>query len=337
VSASIGQVSKLAGVSKTTVSRVLRGEDSVRAETRGKVLAVMRELEYVPSPAARALRSGDDLVAAGKKLCALVYGRDTQTADAFFAGVTRGAEKAAAEHGLCLLQSSWQESFDLSWPRMQALFSTAGLCGAVLAGNFRRDEVEAVMNHVGNVVIIDSPAPVGLAVGCAEVDYRDGCVQIFRHLLERGARRILVAAYKSPEHYFSSSVIDAVKIVRGDAERMEVIYADYSARAGYETVKKIFAGGCEYDAIWGNDEFALGALRALADLGIGVPAQVKVAGYDDIPHGPFTRPALTTVRVDKELLGYEGVRILIESAKRGHPRANLRTVVRSRLVVREST
>src|SRR3989339_1516404 len=113
---SINEVAKKAAVSRMTVSRVMRGSPSVSVETSKRVLRVMKEVGYVPSLAARAMRSKDNLRASGSVCCALVFGADVKAADGFFCDVARAAEEEAASNGLCLLQSHWQDRFGASWP-----------------------------------------------------------------------------------------------------------------------------------------------------------------------------------------------------------------------------
>ena len=108
----IQDVAQKAGVSSMTVSRVICGEGSVSPATRKRVLSVMQELGYVPSTAARAMRSKDKLRANSILCFALIFGADVKTAESFFCDVVKGAEQEAAAHGLCLLQSHWQDSFE---------------------------------------------------------------------------------------------------------------------------------------------------------------------------------------------------------------------------------
>lgn len=119
---SILDVAAKAGVSRMTVTRVLRSDSSVRPSTRARVMEAMQELGYVPSAAARALRSKDQVRGTGALCLALVFGSDTQVADGFFCDVARGAEQEAAANGLCLLQVHGQDTFTASWPRLQAVF-----------------------------------------------------------------------------------------------------------------------------------------------------------------------------------------------------------------------
>ena len=236
----ITQVAKIAGVSRMTVSRVMSESPSVRPETRQRVLEAMRELGYVPSPAARAMRSKDALVAGGNLCCALIFGADTGWSDGFFCDVARAAEAEAAAHGLCLLQCHWQESFEQSWPRLQSVVSMGRLCGAVLAGEFSGDEVVAICDNVDHVVVIDGPSPPGCAVGNVEADNVEGCNAALGHLLDQGARRLLVISGPYEGHYFARAMTDAAERVRHRCESLRVVTTGLSPERGYEVVRDPF-------------------------------------------------------------------------------------------------
>jgi len=333
---SVVEVAEKAGVSRMTVSRVIRGAGSVRPETRQRVLSAMKELNYIPSAAARAIRSKDQLRISGSLCCGLIFTAETYKADGFFADIARAAEYEAAKHGLCLLQTHLQEDFEASWPRLQAVFSIAGLCGAVLCGQFTREEVQAIEQHARHVVVVDSPLPAGTTAASVRPDNVGGCKLAVEHLVERGARRLLVMTGR-PGHYFSQAMAQAAEQVRSRCEVVEVVDADFTAERAREVVRELFRGGRPFDGLFGNDETAIGALAALGGLGVGVPEEVRVVGFDDIVHVSFTRPALTTVRVDRSLLGREAVKTLVEMVRGESELKNITKLIHATLIVREST
>ena len=102
-----------------TVSRVLRGEPTVKPETRAKVVEMMREMGYVPSAAAQSLRSKNHLTQSGAQLFALIFGRGTESSVTFFHDIVRGVERSASEFGLCPIHVTMQENRHDSWLRLQ--------------------------------------------------------------------------------------------------------------------------------------------------------------------------------------------------------------------------
>jgi len=166
-SVSIGLVAEKAGVSKMTVSRVIRGEGTVKEETKRRVISVMEKLGYVPSPAAQSLRSKDRLRSTGSRLFAAIFGSGTETAIDFFHDVLMGIERSAADFGLCPIQVHWQENIENSWPRLQNIFSIDSLCGALLVGQFDARDAERIQKRIKHLVAVDGPArmPPGSRAG----------------------------------------------------------------------------------------------------------------------------------------------------------------------------
>ena len=332
---SIERVAKLAGVSRMTVSRVLTSSGGVKEQTKKRVQTAMQKLNYVPSAAARALRSGDNLRATGALCFAIIFGIDTQVSDGFFCNVARGAEEAAVEHGLCPLQVHSQESLIQSWKRLQVALSIPGLCGALMCGEFKQEEVVALQQHLENIVIVDSPAPASLKVGSVEADNLGGCMIALEYLIEQKVERLLVLGGKEG-HYFTKATQMAVESCCDKFQKVHFSGAAFTNESGYIAVKELFADHIPFDGIFGNDEQCIGALRALADLNIQVPQQVRVIGFDDIPHACYTYPRLTSVSIDKTQLGRQAVQMLVEMIRNNNEAAQVKRIVRAKLVIRNS-
>jgi DNA-binding LacI/PurR family transcriptional regulator len=328
-------VAKEAKVSHMTVTRVLRGEGNVSEGRRVRVLKAMERLGYVPSPIKRGVRSKDRLRWSGGLCFALIFGAYTQVADEFFCAVTRGAEQGAAKNGLCLVQVHWQATEFESWPRMQPVLAMEGFCGAVLVGQFARHEIEKIMAHAGNVVVIDAPAPEDLPVGSVESENFRGCLLALEHLVKGGAKRILVLTGPA-DHYFSQIVAMAAQTFRGKGRTIDIMETDYSPGGAQTAVEKLWGEGKRYDGIFGNDEMAIGVMRGLADMKVDVPGEVRVVGFDDISYGAFSSPRLTTVSIDKHRLGFEAVETLVAMVRKEGKGEQIKKIIKAKLVVRES-
>jgi len=329
-------VARQARVSHMTVTRVLRNESAVRPATRTRVLTAMAKLGYVPSPIKRGIRNKDPLRWNGALCFALVFGAYTQVSDGFFAAVTRGAEQGAAANGLGLLQVHWQQTEADSWPRLQPVFALDGMCGAILVGQFTFPEMQRIVERAKNVVIVDGPAPADLPVASVESENFNGSLLALDHLRRRGAKRILVLTGPT-DHYFSKIMAQAAHAGRPRAGAVTVVATDYSSAGAEAVVKKLWSAGNRYDGIFGNDEIALGALRALADLNVRVPQEVRVIGFDDISYGAFSVPRLTTIGIDKQRLGYESVTTLVEMIRDGRSANPVKKIIKASLIQREST
>lgn len=331
---SITEVAKATGVSRMTVTRVMRG-DAVSDATRVRVLEAMASMGYVPSPAARAMRSKDRLVATQSGCFALVFGSDTQNSDEFFCEIARGAEHEAGVHGLCALHIHWLDDLAASWPRMQALLSAGGVCGAILAGQFSKRDVEVFSKALKNVVIVDGPAPADARVASIEAENVGGCELALKHLLARGNKELVVLSGPT-DHYFTGAMLQAVGNLKGEFRSVRVVNTNYTAQGGGEALRAVLRDGHAFDAVFGNDALCIGGMRALAESGLRVPDDVAVVGFDNISLSAHLKPSLTTVNIDKRRLGREAVNALVALVRDQHETTGLRTIIRAELVERES-
>jgi LacI family transcriptional regulator, galactose operon repressor len=315
MSVSIADVSKRAGVSTMTVSRVVRGHDSVSEKKRQKVMSAIKELGYLPSSVARSLRKKDRSLDNNQTCCCLIFGKETQIADAFFRDVATAAEKEAIKHGLCLLQTHWQESFEASYKRLTSISMVSGVCGLILAGQFSTEDITLARRYSKNIVIIDGPVPSGVNIASVQADYYSGSKIALEHLIDEGARRILVIAGPEKNHYFSKALKAATELYMNQCEKIDVIDSDLDMESGVKIVSDVFKNGKCYDAIFTNDEVGLGVLRGLSQIGLKSPKDVKVIGFDNISYSAYSTPSLSTIHIDKSMLGIEAVKSLVEQLK----------------------
>jgi DNA-binding LacI/PurR family transcriptional regulator len=332
---SIIEVAKRANVSRMTVTRVMRN-DSVREETRQRVLQAMRELGYVPSRAAQAMRSSDPLRSSQATCFALVFGVDTQKADDFFCEVTRGIERQASEFGLCALQVHWLEDLESSWLKMQTVLSIDGLCGVLLVGQFSSEDVNAIKKVNSNIVMVDGPVPTGTDVAGVESDNFGGCELALCHLLECNVKKPLILTGPK-EHYFSQSMMMALNKYRDKFESVEIINTDYTSDMARKCVNKLIYSKIEFDAVFGNDILCIGAMKALTEHYIKVPEEVKIIGFDNIPVCQYLTSSLSSIHIDKQRLGEEAVKALVDIVRNEKKADNIKLVINAELRKREST
>ena len=333
---SIAHVAERAGVSAMTVSRVLRSEASVRPETRARVVEIMREMGYVPSAAAQSLRSKNHLTQSGARLFALIFGRGTESSVTFFHDIVRGVEHSASEFGLCPIHVTMQENPHDSWLRLQTVLTISSLCGALLVGEFLQEDVYFVRDRARNVVIIDGPAPKGDRISSVESENLEGSFMALDYLIQIGCRRILILTVDR-EHYFARSMGAAAAARRSGDVQIEVLYNCLTSQDAQDIVLEQWKAGQRYDGIFTNDDFAVGALKALSELGVSVPEQVRIVGFDDILYASFAIPSLSSIRIDKFLLGAEAVRTLVALIESPERASIVKKMIQPSLVVRDST
>ena len=335
MSISIIDVAERANVSRMTITRVMRN-DRVRKETRERVLKAMQELGYVPSKAARAMRSSDALRSSLSTCFAMVFGVDTQKADEYFCELTRGIEKQASEFGLSAMQVHWQEDSATSWLRMQTVLGIDGLCGIIMVGQFSAKEIRTIKAVNSNIVLVDGPAPTGMKIADVESDNFDGSTQALKHLLESGVRRpIIITGPKS--HYFAKAMTEAAENFRDKFDFMQVINTDYSPEAAKATINRLVKSNIMFDGVFANDMSCVGAMKALGKLGIRIPEDIKIIGFDDIPICEYLTPSLTSISINKQRIGKESVKCLVDIVRNKTEGKAIKIRIKAELRKREST
>ena len=305
--ASITEVARLAGVSTATASRVVSASGyPVSPATRERVLEAARALDYVPNALARGrLKSRIPMVAV------IVH----DITDPYFAEIVRGVEDAAAAAGYLVITCSSERDAERERSYVRLLRSIRA-AAVVFAGSGMDDpELTAEMDRHLAAMKADGAAVVHLsphALGQADVgvDNAAGVAAMVAALVSLGHRRIGFLAgprslYVGRERLagYRRSLDDAGI----DYDDQLVVQTSFDVRGGALGVDTLLAAGAPVTAICcANDLLALGALQRLAELGIDVPGQVSVAGFDDISTAALTAPSLSTVRLPLREMGRLG-------------------------------
>jgi DNA-binding LacI/PurR family transcriptional regulator len=254
----------------------------------------------------------------------------------FFHDIVRGVERSASEFGLCPIHVTMQESRHDSWLRLQTILTINSLCGALLVGEFSEEDVYLVRERARNVVIVDGPAPKGDRIGSVESGNLEGSLMALDYLIQIGCRSILVLTVYQ-EHYFARSMTAAAAARRSPRVEIEVVYNCFTSQEARDMLVERWQAGRRYDGIFTNDDFAVGALKALSELQVSVPGQVKIVGFDDILYASFAIPSLSSIRIDKFLLGAEAVRTLVSLIESPERASSIKKTIQPSLVVRDST
>ena len=305
--ASITDVARLAGVSTATVSRVVSAAPyAVSSTTRARVLDAARALDYVPNALARGLlKSHIPLVGV------IVH----DITDPYFSEVVRGVEDAATPGGFLVITCSSdriaerENSYVRLLRSMRAatvIFAGSGLDDPAI--NEEMGKHVAAMRDYGAAVVHLSPHAEGEAdVG---VDNAGGIASMIAELVRLGHRRIaflagptsLYVACRRLEGYRRG--LAAAGITFDD--RL-VVSTGFNREGGALAVDTLLAGEARFSAVCAaNDLLALGALQRFSELGIAVPNEVSVAGFDDIQTAGLVAPALSTVRLPLHEIGRRG-------------------------------
>jgi LacI family transcriptional regulator len=326
----IKDVAREASVSVATVSRALNGHENVAEGVRKHVTEIANRLRYQPHAAARSLSS-----------------RRTQTIGVvlpdlygeFFSELIRGIDAVARARRQHLLVSSYHGHPE---EQGEALRAMRGRVDGLLVlspyadrPGFLTDNLPTALPAVLiNTHLPDATYPV------LSIDNFGGASAMVEHLAEAGHQRI--AFICGPEDNF-----DASERLRGyrtalakrlpDAQAVE-LPGDFGESSGYEAGKRILASKQRPDAVFAaNDMMALGCLYAFNEAEVKVPADIALAGFDDIPLARFVHPTLTTMRVSIAELGGLALTRLLQSIESEESQSSALQTLVPELIVRESS
>lgn len=332
MSVTIKDIAKKSGYSITTVSRALNGYDDVNIDTKEKIIATAQELGYYPN------RIAQQLVTKKTNTFA-VFTLDRETfQNQFITLLISGLmdELARDDYNLLLFPSQ----------KLQSAAEVAGMCrqrgvgGVVIMGLRMSDPViEDLPNTNFPTVLVDVPIQ-GRRAGYVSTDNIAGGVQAVAHLAELGHKEIGFINGHG-EAWVSRQRLSGYKQGLSNNKltfKPSLVYeGDFSKESGYQGAQTLIKKNPELSAIFvASDLMAVGALEGLGALGVRVPEDVSIIGFDDQEFVCHTQPALTTVRQDMYGMGREAARLLVQMVEDDSFQP-LHTDLKSELVAREST
>ncbi|QKJ18242.1 LacI family DNA-binding transcriptional regulator [Microbacterium hominis] len=323
--ASIRDVARRAGVSPTTVSHALSGRRPVAEETAARIRALVPEMGYVPYFAARTLQSGRSFV-----IGLVVPG----IANQFFGEIATGVEAYAHDQDygviLCTSQSDIRRE-----NRYFNMLRSGALDGLIYnAADAAVDDMLPTIASGFPIVVVDEEIPSIKDRPLVAADHRQGGFLAGVHLRELGHEN--AAVFSGPRGLRSSE--DRVAGFREVFPDAQVLIGDYTEQSGAVLASLLFQGDRHTTALFaGNDLMAVGAINELTALGLSVPGDVSVVGFDDVEFASRLTPALTTVRQPAVELGKRSAQLLLDHLIHGRDLGHQELILPVRLVVRGST
>lgn len=302
----IQELAEKTGVSVATVSRALNGSPEVSKATRERILALARELDYTPSAAARTL------VSSRSHVIGVILETGAGHPDLmhpFFQQVLVGLKHGAGERGYDLLLFSSDEPGN-GFGGTHSYVRRAGhhgVDGVVVMGYDPSDPEMRRLVASGLPCITIDADPGEPHCGYVMSENRDGAAQAVRHLHGLGHTRIATIA--GPP--WTRPGLDRLEGYREEMGRLGVevrdeyvIEGDFYDESGYRTTRQLLELAEPPTAVFAaSDLMAAGALRAANELGVRVPEDLAVVGFDDITVAALIQPALTTIRQDMHSIG----------------------------------
>lgn len=314
----IRDVARMAGVAVSTVSRVLNGRPDVSEETRRRVMEIVEECGFVQNGNARLLkRTGTDFAAI------IVRGRYSM-----FLGGLAERMLAFAQGGKTPFIIEYIDEKDDEFDMMRKLHAEKHAGGFILLGSRLDDRSEAV-RMLGVPCVFATVDASGRDFGNASsvcIDDRAATRAMMDRLLDSGHRRVAIfGGNPEGDNPFArryQGALDSLK-AHGIAFDPALSYqqARFSLQGAYDCAKRFFADHPDVTAVLTmSDTMAEGVIRALCDMGLHVPQDVSVTGYDGTEMARYYIPSIATVSQPVEAIARESVELLLEMMEGGEPR-----------------
>lgn len=324
---SIIDVARAAGVSHQTVSRVINNKPNVKESTRHKVESVMEDIGFRPNSAARALVTGQSSIVG-------VLSHDTTLFGP--ASVLHAVQSAAREIGYAVTLISLKSIYPVAVIAGLEEFANLGAEGVVIIAP-QSAEYEVLRKIPGNLPAVIIEGEEVTSISSVEVDQLQGAVLATQHLIELGHKNI--AHISGPSEWFAAQRRKAgwQQALHQAKLKAEIcLEGDWSPKSGYLATKEILKDKSVTAIFSANDDMALGAYRAINELGFSIPDRISLVGFDDVPASAFLSPGLTSIRQDFDQVGHVALGLLMKMIRGERPRAR-KILVPPELIERQST
>ncbi len=330
-------IARLAGVSRSTVSRVINNNPNVSASTRQRVLQIIQEQQYRPNYFARALATRRTrIIGVVIPYTPLVIFDEARYFSAMLQGITEVMDER--DYVMLLWLSQPEDTKNLFYERVIAQHRL--MDGLILASISLDDPLQNQLLDIGMpFVLLERPGQRFIDhISYVTVDNIGGAQEAVNHLLSLGRRRIgtITGLLSHP---------DGQDRLMGYRQALEnngipfdpVLVAEghFDLDSGYEGMRELLRAGV--DAVFaGSDITAIGAMRAIKEVGLRIPEDVAIVGFDDLPTAVNVSPRLSTVHQPIPEKGALAASLLLDSIE-GEDKVPSHRLLPTRLIVRESS
>ncbi len=327
--ATIIDVAKKAGVSVSTVSRVLNNHPNVGAEVRQRVMEVIRELDYEPSRVAQRMR------ATSSQLVGVIFSDITNP---FYLDVLRSVEYTLSENGISVLISNADSSEEREAAYIR-IMQNENVAGLIIAPTKEHVPSLVTAASAGLPIVVIDRRLNGVDVDTVLVDNFQGALSAVRHLIQLGHERIAVLS--GPLHLTSgreryTGYLQAMSDAGLAVDPSMTRFGNYRTSSGYELANELLSMPNPPTALFvANNLMTLGALNAIHERGYIIPDDIAVIGFDDFPWSISLNPPLTTVAQPTSEIGTRAAELLLERIK-DRERTPRTVVLPTQLMIRAS-
>jgi LacI family transcriptional regulator len=325
------EIAKLAGVSRSTVSRVMNDHPNVDPETRARVLSVAENMNYHPNIAARGLAAGRTNILG----LVIPMGVNALFTDPYFPLLIQGISSACNANGFSVML--WLAEPEYERSTIRQILQGGLIDGVILASALLDDPMMEALSTGGPPFILVGRHPSENGASYVDVENRGSAREMVAYLLRSGYER--VATISGPTNMIAgvdrlAGYLNALSDRKIAHDGNLIVEGDFTEQGGYLAMQRLLP--LEPDAVFvASDAMAIGALRALREEGKRVPEDVAIASFDDIPTASRVDPPLTTIRQPIQRMGAVAAEALIDmiSHPDTHPR---RIILPTEMVIRQS-
>lgn len=305
--ATIKDIASQAGVSISTVSRVLNFDETLNAadSTKQRIFEVAEELNYIKNKEKNIKKSTYKIAMANW------YTEKEELLDPYYLSIRMAIEKKCASENIEVIKLSTFSTIDIK-----------EVDGIIAIGKFGHKELVKLSAVSDNIVFVDS-SPNSEIYDSVVCDFKYATINIINYLEELGHENIGFIGGKEFINYGEDIFEDRREKTykeemnaRGIDYKNNLYIGQFTPQSGYELMKKALKYKNNVTAyIIANDSMAIGAYRAISEAGLRIPEDISIAAYNDITTAQFMVPALTTSKIHMEFMGETAVNLIIEKLK----------------------
>ncbi len=326
--ATLKDIAKEAKVSLATVSRVLNDDPtlSVKKETKHKILEIAEKLEYKSTSSRRASftkNHSDHFVACYN------YKPETEVNDPYYLSIRHGIETQCEKLHI-RLTNIYGGDLD---------FSDNSVSGLLLIGKANASIIEKIPTHLLDACCLIDHSDRNSHFDCVDIDLEHISKEIIDFFLHQGFEQIgfIGASDENNKVDIRKKIFSEYGSLKKVVNNEHVYCGDFTSASGYQLAKKMLSKKDFPKALFiASDSIAIGVLRAIHEEKLDIPNDISLISINDIPTARFTFPPLTSVRIHSEMMGIQGVNLLVQKAQDARI-LPIRVYVPSKLKLRGTT
>lgn len=332
--ATIKDISRIAGVSPTTISRVLNHDETINVsnETKRKIFEAAELLSYT-----KHIKPKKDSVNTLNFGLIHWYNEFQEINDPYFISIRMGIEDECKSNNINLIKIYNDDT-------QNDKLTANTFDGLIILGKFDEARTNSFKQYSENIVFVHSKN-TKFQYDSVQADFRELTDDVLKYLLAAGHRKIGFIGGREEIPGNHEKIVDYREVQFKNYMKREGLYrpeyvkiGNYNFKDGYELMKQLIEENrhnLPTAAFIASDSLAIGAIKAINEAGLKIPKDISIFGCNDIPTSQYTSPALSTVKIYTELMGQTAVKLLLEQIN-GTRQQCIRVTVPHELIIRES-